>query len=637
MEVINEIHSHLTEVASDPAGKTLDERLLEKFDGQVTEAIAESDRDMLIHQLANLLPNLRQDPTPATNLIQILIRPAVYTFSRVLHTIQPPVDFIAGLSAPSSPINLVTLCLLDKAKLRRSDAGIVAGKPDVVASLIKLWLSTPDTAVAQKAHDVFLGLLTADEVGQDYTAVGSADHEPYCQSLMWRRVFRDKDIYGSIYQICSLSTAGQEGQLSKRDKTVAQARLLDLLAKIDCESVRTSQIAEVETSYGVKDGGLLEFASVKMVDYEDDVLMHMTLIDFFAEILKPDHSRIQALEISSQNSHSSFTLDFLIRTSLHSRTLSFYLDTSKHSSLDLTYLYSRSANYLSTYCTHYPAHFLSSSSVSNGALGRLSEVLGGMSPGRWAQGLTPKHDLHVLASLPGVALLPDSNSDSPLFMLTAKPPNEDALQTLATVFRGPARKVQATDVLVSHDESIQKSAARALYYLYFNQYPQLWQDVVKAAETVALKDAALAAIALMEAFISASWGPLPSRADDGPSELPTETQLAETCHSSQALPPTGLLAILAPPALETVLPYLFRPAQTFSNLVGGGKGDVESAAYRVAAAKYDTLLALKSRLKEFVEETGQLGEVLATVDKRLALGVLGGQSDVGGRIGTLEL
>ncbi|KAL8711135.1 MAG: hypothetical protein Q9225_007172 [Loekoesia sp. 1 TL-2023] len=636
MDLLENIHTHLAEVAADPTGKALDERLLEKFDGQVTEAIAEPDREKLLHQLANLLPTLQQDPTPATTLIQVLVRPASFTFSRVLD-IKPPVDFTAGFSTPSPPINFVTLCLLEKAKLRRSDADIVAGKPDVVASLIKLWLSTSDTAVSQKAHNVFLGLLTAEGEGPECIAVEPADHyEPYHQSLMWRRVFRDKDIYGSIYEICSLSTAGQDGQLSKRDKTVAQARFLDLLAKIDCQSVRTSQIAEIESIYGVKNEGLLEFASLRMVDHEDDVLMHMTLIDFFAELLKPDHSKFQALDISAQTSHSSFTLEFLIRKGLHSRTLSYYLDSTKHSSLDLTYLYSRSANYLSTYCSHYPTHFLSSSSVFKSTILRLSEILKQMSPGRWAQGLTPKHDLHVLASLPGVALLPRPDLASPLFMLTAKPPNEDALQTLATVFRGPKRQ-EGTSQLVSNDESVQKSAARALYYLYLNNYPGMWQDVVKAAETVALKDTALAAIALMEAVISASWDSLPSNVDNNQSGLPTEAQLAETCHSSRSLPPTGILAILAPPALETVLPYLFRPAQTFSNLVGGGKGDVESAAYRVAAAKYDVLLSLKSRLKEVMQETGQLGEVLATVDKRLALGVLGGQNDIGGRIGTLEL
>lgn len=36
MEVVDEIRSHLAEVFIDPVGKLLDEKLLEKFDGQVT-------------------------------------------------------------------------------------------------------------------------------------------------------------------------------------------------------------------------------------------------------------------------------------------------------------------------------------------------------------------------------------------------------------------------------------------------------------------------------------------------------------------------------------------------------------------------------------------------------------------------
>lgn len=36
MDLLENIHTHLAEVAADPAGKALDERLLEKFDGQVT-------------------------------------------------------------------------------------------------------------------------------------------------------------------------------------------------------------------------------------------------------------------------------------------------------------------------------------------------------------------------------------------------------------------------------------------------------------------------------------------------------------------------------------------------------------------------------------------------------------------------
>lgn len=597
------------------------------------ETIAESDRDALIHQLAELLPSLQQDPAPLTTLIEVLVRPASYSFSRVLD-IQPPIDFSAGLNAPSPAINLITLLLLEKAKLRRSDADIVAGKPEIVASLIQLWLSTQETAISQKAYDVLLGLLTAEWIGRSSVTAenpGGLD-SPY-RSLMWRRLFRDKDIYESIYRTCSLKNAGQVGQLGKREKTVAQARLLDLLAKIDCEAIRASQIKEVEDRYGVVQNGLLEFAAVRMVDYEDDVLMHMTLIDFFADLLKPHHSMVQRFDssLSTRSPQSSPSLDFLLHWQLHSRTLSYYVDPDRHSSLDVTYLYSRAANYLATYCSYYPGRFRGPESAE--VLHRVEEALRAVSPGQWAQDMIPKHDLHVLASLPGHSLLPDPLHGTPLFLLPTRPLNAAALQTLATVFHGP-RTGNANQVETSES----KSAARALYFLYLQHNPQMWVDVVKGAETVALKDAALAAIALVDAVINASWAPLPSgEGTTNSSFLPTETELARRCQSSQPLPPSGVLAILAPPSIEAVLPYLLRPAQTFSNLVGGGKGDVESAAYRIAAAKYDVVLSLKARVREVVQETGQLEEVMVVIDRRLAMGVLGGQGEVGGRVGTLEL
>ena len=36
MDLVENIRDHLAEVAADPAGRILDTRLLEKFDGQVT-------------------------------------------------------------------------------------------------------------------------------------------------------------------------------------------------------------------------------------------------------------------------------------------------------------------------------------------------------------------------------------------------------------------------------------------------------------------------------------------------------------------------------------------------------------------------------------------------------------------------
>ncbi|KAL8870619.1 MAG: hypothetical protein Q9174_003380 [Haloplaca sp. 1 TL-2023] len=626
--LVSDLQAHLAEVSI--TGKELDKQLLRKFDRQVTESITEPVRDTLIQQLAEVLPNLEQDPAPVTNLIELLVSPNTYTFTRVLE-IKPVVDFEAGLSTPSSPINLVTLSLLSKAQDSKGDVGIVASRPPVVAALIKLWLSTPDTAVASSAHRLLVNLLTADLQGQ------GSPSEIYTQSLLWRRVFRDKDAYGSIYRICSLSTAGQEGQLSKRDKTVAQARLLDLVVKIDCHFIRESQIPEVENHYGVKEGGLLDFATSRMVEYEDDVLMHMTLIDFFAELLKPDHSLVKTTRALSDPSYALHTLQFLEQRGLHSRTISYFMEPAKHNSSDLTHLYGRSANYVANYASFYPSHFLNSPCVLLKTLARLGEVFHAMSSGRWAQGKTPKHDLHVLASLPRLALLPGRTFISPIFFLPTKPANEDVLQTLATIFHGPASQQSSDTLISSNDDALEHSAARALYYLYLEDNPDMWHNVVKTADTIALKKEALAAIALIKAVITADWSALPSAPDPANPTLPTESKLAEKCQSPQGLPLTGILAICAEPTLSTVVPYLLRPAQTFSNLVGGGKGDVESAAFRVARNKYDAILALKSRLEEVAQETEELKPMVTAIEKRLASGIMGGNDAVGSAVGTLEL
>ncbi|MCJ1303830.1 hypothetical protein MMC08_006641 [Hypocenomyce scalaris] len=685
-----QVHQHLLNVTEKP-GEDLDRGLLERFGAQVTvtgkyipgerkqrqcrlptgldadalkDSLDHDDRDTIIYALSQLLPTLQQDPSPATALIEILVRSPSYTFSDVL-AIKPPVDFVAGLSAPSPPINSVALTLLGKATKEPSDAAIVAGKPDVVAALVKLWLCTSDTAVAQQAAKVLRCLLEVDfaprilgEAHDIQAMTEDTSWEPLGQGLMWRRVFDDRDIYGSIFAICSLSTAGQAGQPSKRDKTIAQARLLEFLIAFPpsvTDAYSKSHCPDIEAAYGVRNGGLLDFAAVHMVDYKDDVLMHMTLIDFFAGLLRKYNgdvlSRNSQYASMVQTPHSSPTLDFLVSRGLHSRSMSFYLEPSKHDSLDLTYLYSRSANYISIYCTQYPTHLLNTSpSVSDAILARLLLVLSRVLTGHWAHDKAPKHDLHVLASLPRAALLPQTVGSSPLFLIPTRYPNADALHTLAAVFHGPSEKDRLSgfappktspdqpdpDIFVKERE-----AARVLYFLYLKHQPYLWTQVVSAAETVALKDNALAAIDLMSAVIGANWRPLlqepPEASTHSRYPLPTESELSLWCDSpNQQLPPSGVLAILASPAFEDVLPYLLRPAQTFSNLVGG-RGDTESAAYRVAVAKHDALILLHKKLKGVAQDVNGLQNFVAAVGRRVAQGPMGGSSEVGGRIGTMEL
>ena len=573
-------------------------------DRELPELIDEPRRDILLNQLSDLLPALQQDPTPVINLINVLILPTTYDFTRVL-AIRPPVDFAAGFSSPLTSINLAVLSLLEKATYRKSDIDIVAGKADVVAALIKLWLCTQDTAVAERAQDVIVRLLLADEGEKTMSNSGIMD-----EGLMWRRILRDRDIYGSIFSICSLSTAGQEGPLSRMEKTISQARLLDILLKIDSIPVRTSQIPEIEQRFGIENGGLLHFAALCMVDYEDDVLMHMTLIDFYANYLGVGND---------------FALRFLRNNGLHARSMAYYLEPEKQDPQDVTFFHSSSAKYLSTYCSTFPQDLLSSP-TANHILSRITQSLENISSSQWAQGKIPKHDLQVLVSLPRVMLMPSGQALSPLFLIPVRPANPDALAALAHILHGDDEVIE------------EQAAARALYYLEMEHHRDFWKRVVATADTVAIKESAISALGLIGAIISAKWSQLPDTEVSGstPYNLPSERALERKCRA-ESLPRSGIEAILTQPALGIVIPYLMRPVQTFGNLVGGGRGDVESAVYKVAVAKHDVLVILHEKLNAWVETRGEGHEMMSAIRRRVAQGPMGGMSDAGGRVATLEL
>jgi hypothetical protein len=276
---------------------------------------------------------------------------------------------------------------LNKASPKQSDSDIIAGQPNVVAALIRLWLSSGDIAVAQMSLHTIIGLLTG---GEQIDMSRKMNHE----NLMWRRIFMDRDVYGSIFALCSLKTVSHEGQLSKRDKTNAQARLLELLQRIESESVRHSQIPDIERIYGINDGGLLHFAMIHMIDFTTDVLMARTLIDFSTNFLRSPPPK----------SNSSNALDILIETGLHSRIMSYFVDPSKHDHLDLTFLYGASATYISVYISVCATHFLSQPSVLGCILARLSTVFEDSTAISRSRYEALKHDCLVLECLPEAAL-----------------------------------------------------------------------------------------------------------------------------------------------------------------------------------------------------------------------------------------
>ncbi|KAL8826621.1 MAG: hypothetical protein Q9191_003685 [Dirinaria sp. TL-2023a] len=571
-------------------------------------------RMTLLNQLSELLPALQQDPTPAADLVGALIRPESFDFKKVL-SIQPKVNFVTGLCAPSPPINMVTLDLLRKASSNSSDVGIVAGMPDVVKSLIKIWLCTEDVAVHQRAHSLLEDFLIG----------------PHGSELMWRRLLVDKDIYGSIFEICRPLRLLKDGQTGSRDRTIAQGRLLALVAKVDCLSIRISQYPEIEQQYGVD--CLLDFAVLVMVDYEADLLMHMTLIQFFSDWLCESSKAASTAnsQLPSSEAITSPALDYLIGKGLHSRTISYFTQASSRDSLNDRNLYSQAAGYLQTYFSYYPDHALGPGRETlKSAFARISDVLDRTSPGTFV-GSPPYIELGVLASAPRVALLARDFASPSLLKLPIQPPSAAVFTTLANLFSG------------SGQQGSGKAASRILYFLYLKQRSDLWSTTIKAAETIALKDAAVAAGRLVFCLVTADWGPFEdllssSQLDESMFRLRSEESFANSM-GARDLPLNGFLAILTSPALESIMPWLLQPAQKSSNLGVGGKGDVEGAANSVAQVKYDALQSLHGRLQEYTMAHGTNAEwqsILAQMGKRLAQGRWGGSTGVGGRIATTE-
>ena len=529
---------------------------------------------------------------------------------------------------------------MSKACSSSGDAGIIAASPETVAALVRLWLSTSATEVATKGLEVLSGLLRIDATTApdgDTHMAGYAS-KVYGQGLMWRRVFHDKDVYELFFSICSLATAGQVGQPSKREKTISQARLLDfILAFSNFEQISSSQLPDIERKYGLSEGGLLDFAAVHMIDWKDDLLMHASLIDFFTKLLRGNSDPMMRV-LGEQNLDSAEALDFLISRKLHSRTMSYYLEQEKHDSIESTYLYPLSAHYISTYASCCSSHLLDIGRQDvDRILERLSMVISGLPMAKWARGDAPRSDLHVISTLPRVVLL-HTSSHNPLYSIPVNPPNADALNTLAAIFRGPPKESSSD---APPDVKHEATAARALYFLYAKNTSNLWQRVVEVAETIAIKENALAAINLIDAVIGSYWEPLPERHDESveePFSLPIAAELdVRVPHRGGPLAASGTLAILTGPGQTTVIPYLLKPAQTY------GRGDTQSAAYAVAIAKHETVVHMvqtlkeQSKIPELQLPLTPWQPIIDEIEQCAKRGVWGGSSAVGARVGTLDL
>lgn len=159
-----------------------------------------------------------------------------------------------------------------------------------ILQLIKTWLSAESVEVGHRATEVLADLLELDSPNRkagtlSFEMNGGKSElkaEPQGQGLLWRRIFGDAEIFGAMFDLCS-----ENGALDERQRSLAQARLLRLLprlAALDIDVLRTPLTGASDERIHVEKG-MLWWASMEMVD-RMDVLMHITLLDFFADLLK---------------------------------------------------------------------------------------------------------------------------------------------------------------------------------------------------------------------------------------------------------------------------------------------------------------------------------------------------------------
>ncbi|KAF1999685.1 hypothetical protein P154DRAFT_436677 [Amniculicola lignicola CBS 123094] len=610
-----ELSAHLTTVDQD-ASTPLDTDLLERSELFANTPEYRSEQwkttQPLFLQLASLLPKLQQDPAPLVHVITKLTAP--YRFEDI-----KDVDFETALALEAAPFHALILTLLEKAATSSANAQLLANRPTVVSGIVRLWLCVPDAGVASQAGALLVSLLRVSKNEPDDSGVLS-----YGTAPMWKRLFSDRDISSLYYHYTSLKQlpGSAEPQLQKRDKTIAQARLLEWLpqvGKLDWNVITTGHGLLVEKELGLAEGqGLLHYASLKMVDTGDDILMHMTLINFFTDL-------ITTVTTTSEMYDSSVSLDFLKSQGIHGELIAFH--TSDTPSLEHSFLSPRTAHYIGEYASTYPDDFEKSSQAHTIRQHAHRNISKGEAS-----------DLSILAAMPRSSLVPSRSGnlawdECPLLDIPISRTNPDALKTLATVFHGPLQPEltfpPSTNSLHNPSRTLtEQTFARLLTSLYVTKNPQLFTAIIAHAETLAMQENALAAISLLRAIITANWASDP---------LPPTINIAQNDPILMRLsqfPATGVELVLDPRISGAVLPFLLKPATSFSGLVGG-KGDAENSAYVIASAKFGVLKALEKRL----QEGGEKQDVLVMVRRRVGEGVwgTGGGRGVGGRIGTLEL
>ncbi|TAQ85345.1 hypothetical protein B7494_g6334 [Chlorociboria aeruginascens] len=282
---LEELEGHLQQLLRSPE-TPLNAELFDEVELQLNEYNIPSLIPRLLPNLTQILAAYQQDPAILVSISIKLLQPIPFT--QIL-SLASEDSLIQALRSPAPSANILGITVIEKASRSPSDTAILSIMKEVVSAFIQTWLTSPQVEVGEKATQAIGDLLQVDcdqkssGINEKMSGMQLTSRKPPGQGLLWRRVFQDKDIYELIFSLCNPLSP-----LEERQRSLAQARLLRVLprlAALNFHIVTHTYFADVEQKYGSQETGLLYFASVEMVN-KQDLLMHITLVDFFAELLK---------------------------------------------------------------------------------------------------------------------------------------------------------------------------------------------------------------------------------------------------------------------------------------------------------------------------------------------------------------
>ncbi|KAI0903349.1 hypothetical protein F4823DRAFT_629475 [Ustulina deusta] len=290
---VDDLEQHLGQLASDPTLPT-DDKLFDHVEVQITDANIPPLIPRLLPIITDVLQRYQRDPVVLCSLATKLLRPL--SFHQTM-SFAAEEALVQALRSPAPSANLLAMTILAKASRSPSDAAVLAAMKGVVTSFVTRWLSAPAVEVGEKGTSVLGDLLVVDSPDSPIEGLGEshggaalvAPNSPG-QGFMWRRIFNDRDVYGLILSSCSHGPhQSAEGGLTPQQLSLAQGRLLRLLPRLSACNlgvIARTNFPDLHQRYinSETPGGLLYFAALHMIDKED-ILMHLSLIDFFERLL----------------------------------------------------------------------------------------------------------------------------------------------------------------------------------------------------------------------------------------------------------------------------------------------------------------------------------------------------------------